>query len=288
MWWADVAFVPTKDHTQAEYEKLEAHLATQDKVAIKILCMDYGSEFLNHKFNAHLETKGTTRELTVHDTHEQVGVVEHFNRTKAEGARAMLLQSKLPQYLWAEAMSYMTWVTNHTPTRALNGQTPYEVCHGVKPNLKGIMPFGATTWVKLVGVQKLDVQAKPGRFIRYNTQTHGYCIYYPGQHQVGVEHKAVFDLRDVVTESLSFHVPDIIQSVGEQQKDILDDLEDTKEEDNEKNVEKSEKVDIQAVSDAPTAITPPPAPQNILTVPQNAHKSYDMLLPVEPNTGHGF
>lgn len=59
---------------------------TQNKVAIEILRTDCGGEFLNKKFSEHLEAKGTIHELTVHDTHEQVGVAERYNRTKAEGA----------------------------------------------------------------------------------------------------------------------------------------------------------------------------------------------------------
>ena len=57
--------------------------------------------------------------------HEQVGVIERWNRTKAELARAMLIDSKLPKFLWGEAMSHAAWIKNRSPTCGLDGETPF-------------------------------------------------------------------------------------------------------------------------------------------------------------------
>jgi hypothetical protein len=54
-----------------------------------------------------------------------------------------LSDSGLPKYLWAEAFNAVTYVHNRTPTRALGGRTPYEVVHGVKPDVSHLRAFGA-------------------------------------------------------------------------------------------------------------------------------------------------
>ncbi len=154
--WTEDDYLKTKDQTQAAYERMEMRLKTQSNIQIKILRTDRGTEFSNKKFDQHLAEKGTVRELTVHDTHEQVGVAERLNRTKVELARAMLLDSKLLRFLWAEAMSHAIWIKNRSPTRALNGKTPYATKFGKKPDMSNLVPFGTRTWVKKAKSGKLE------------------------------------------------------------------------------------------------------------------------------------
>ena len=62
----------------------------------------------------------------------------------------MLILSGLLRFLWEEAMKHSAWLQNCTPTWALQGKTPYEMCHGKKPYLAGIQEFGTTVYVMLV------------------------------------------------------------------------------------------------------------------------------------------
>ena len=70
-------------------------------------------------------------------------------RTRAERARALLIASGLPRFLWEEAMKHSAWLQDRTPHRALNGKTPYEKGNKRKPNLAGIQEFGAAAYVIL-------------------------------------------------------------------------------------------------------------------------------------------
>ena len=90
-------------------------------------------------------------------------------RTCAEHARALLLLSGLPHFLWKEAMNHLTWLQNRTPARANNGKTPYEMKNKIKPNLSGIQEFGAAAYVKDLKAGKLDARAKLGHFIGYDS-----------------------------------------------------------------------------------------------------------------------
>ena len=103
-------------------------------------------------------------------------------RTRAERARALLLASGLPHFLWQEAMLHATWLQNRTPAQVLEGKTPYEMLNKKVPNLAGIQEFGAAAYVK-----ELDARAKVWRFVGYDSESKGYRIYWPGQRSVSVE-----------------------------------------------------------------------------------------------------
>jgi transposase InsO family protein len=110
-------FLATKGETLSRYQCYEAWAKTQrDVPAIKIFGSDRGGEFTSKEFNEHLERQGTVRHLTVHDSPASNGASERANRTHISGARAMLIQAKLPGYLWAEAVNHSVWLRNQSST----------------------------------------------------------------------------------------------------------------------------------------------------------------------------
>ena len=104
----------------------------------------------------HQNQKGTVRELMVHDSPPQNGVSERGMQTRAERARALLISSGLPRFLWEKAMNYSNWLQNHTLACANKGKTPYELRHKKKPNLAGIQEFSVMAYVKDLKAGKLD------------------------------------------------------------------------------------------------------------------------------------
>ena len=83
----------------------------------------------------------------------------------------MLISSGLPQFLWEEAMKHSAWLKERSPQRALDGQTPYEIKHKMRPYLKGIPEFGTAAYVKDLKVGKLDSHAQLGRFVGYDSES---------------------------------------------------------------------------------------------------------------------
>ena len=150
-----------------------------------------------NQFTEHQDSKGTIRELTVHDSPPQNGTAERGMRTRAERVRALLLASGLPRFLWEEAMRHTTWLQNRTPTRALNGKTPFEVKHNEKPHLGGIQEFGVAAYVKDLKAGKLDARAQMGRFVGYDSESKGYRIFWPRKRTVSVERNVVFNEKDI-------------------------------------------------------------------------------------------
>jgi hypothetical protein len=132
-----VYFMPKKSETLYNYKQYDAWAKVQRNVpAIKILGSDRGGEFKSKDFTDHLEQQGTVHHLTLHDSPQSNGRVERANRTHLQNARAMLIQAKLPGFLWAEAIRHSVWLRNRTYTSSLpESKTPYEMATGTKPDL---------------------------------------------------------------------------------------------------------------------------------------------------------
>jgi hypothetical protein len=56
---------------------------------------------------------------------QQNGVAERLNWVLMERARAMLIESELPDEMWAEVMVTANYIRNRTPVSA-HGKTPWE------------------------------------------------------------------------------------------------------------------------------------------------------------------
>ena len=106
--------------------------------------------------------------------------------------RAMLHDSGLPNSLWAEAFNTATYLHNRTPTRALDGRTPFAVRYGARPDLAHLRAFGAPCAVvePLEKLKKLDDRAAMCFFVGYKYDG-GYRVWDPKK-------RVVFESRDVV------------------------------------------------------------------------------------------
>ena len=96
-----------------------------------------------------MNSRGTERRLTTHDTPQHNGVAESLNRRLLERVRAVLHSSQLPKFLWGEAIKFIVWLKNRVITRALGKVTPHEQLYGSKPDLSGVPEWGRPVWVHL-------------------------------------------------------------------------------------------------------------------------------------------
>ena len=190
------------------------------KALIKIFGCNQGGKFTGKEFTDHLKCQGTIHHLTVHDSPPQNGVSERGMRTQAECARALLIASGLPRFLWEEAMKHSAWLQDRMPARALDGKTPYEKEHKCKPNLAAIQEFGAAAYVKDLSAGKLDARAQKGRFVGYDSESKGYQIYWPKKRSVTVERNIVFNPEDANSAEDIAIIYGEAQSEGEKQKII--------------------------------------------------------------------
>jgi len=113
--------------------------------------MDRGTEFVNESLRDWSNTEGIQLQLTAPYSPSQNGVAERMNRTLVELSRAMLVASKLPEFLWEPAVAHAAYLRNMSYTTSLVNATPYQIWHGRKPNVSNLREFGAPVWVLMQG-----------------------------------------------------------------------------------------------------------------------------------------
>ncbi|GJZ98798.1 retrovirus-related pol polyprotein from transposon TNT 1-94 [Tanacetum coccineum] len=89
------------------------------------------------------ENVGISHQTLVARTPQQNGIVKRRNRTLVEAARTMLIFSKAPMFLWAEAINTACYTQNRSLIRLRYNKTPYELMHDKKPDLSFLHVFGS-------------------------------------------------------------------------------------------------------------------------------------------------
>ena len=79
---------------------------------------------------------------------DQNGVAERRNRTLIDMIRSMKSNTKLPQYLWSEALRTTVYILNRVPTKVVP-KTPFELFKGWKPSLRHIRIWGCSSEVRI-------------------------------------------------------------------------------------------------------------------------------------------
>ena len=108
---------------------------------LKVLRTDRGGEYTSTEFEEFLESAGIRHERTIPKTPQQNGVSERMNRTLVESVRSMLVDAKLPHEFWAEALSTAVYLRNRSPTKAVDGMTPFEAWVKKKPSVSHLQRF---------------------------------------------------------------------------------------------------------------------------------------------------
>ena len=107
------------------------------------ICMDYGTEFVNDDLHTWTQTQGIQLQMTALYSPSQNGVTECMNCTLVELACVMLVDSKLPEFLWELAVAHAAylWNMSYMLMPRLGNQTPYQVWHGHKPDVLHLHKF---------------------------------------------------------------------------------------------------------------------------------------------------
>ncbi|KAJ3543106.1 hypothetical protein NMY22_g3260 [Coprinellus aureogranulatus] len=206
-----------KDKSEA-FDRISGHIAmlkNQGRLP-KYMRFDNGKELINQKLKELARENGIVIEPTAPYSPSQNGVAERFNRTLMELARAMLIGKDLPVFLWDHAVAHAAYLRNRAPTRALQGQTPYEAWMGRKPNVAHLREFGSDVWVldQSNNKSKLAPRSKKMVLVGYNDGSKSIRYYDPNTRSVKVSRNFVFNENDEFTEPEVMDVPGI-RSEGE-------------------------------------------------------------------------
>ena len=162
-------------------------------------------------------------------------------------------------------MKHVVWIKNRYPHSALNGKSPYKMKHKKVPHLGNIHKFGTVVYVKDLKARKLDVCAKLGWFVIYNSESKGFHIYWPNKQSVTVEHDVIFNQEDIHTKNDHVVIPSDVLSEGEKDKVI----------------QHPEKITKTNVEQPDQQIKQKSEPQN-LKIPESSHNSIPFPSSEEP------
>ncbi|GKC59869.1 retrovirus-related pol polyprotein from transposon TNT 1-94 [Tanacetum coccineum] len=98
-----VKFLRSKDETPEIVIKLLKKIQVRLNATVHNIRIDNGTEFVNQTLKAYYEDVGISHKTSVARTPQQNGVLERRNRTLVEASHTMLIISKAPLFLWAEA-----------------------------------------------------------------------------------------------------------------------------------------------------------------------------------------
>ncbi|GJV81482.1 retrovirus-related pol polyprotein from transposon TNT 1-94 [Tanacetum coccineum] len=140
---------------------------------------DNGTEFKNATLKAYYEKLGIMQQFSIARTPQQNGVVERRNHTLVEAARTMLIFSRLPEFLWAEAVATACFTQNRSIINTRHNKTPYELLRGRKPNVEYFHVFGSLCYPTndRDDLGKMKPKADIGVFIGYSETSRGFRIY---------------------------------------------------------------------------------------------------------------
>lgn len=113
----------------------------QYKLKLRKMRTDNGSEY--SKLDMYLQERGIRRETTVPHTAQQNGRAERVNRSLSEKIACMMIDAGMAPSYWGEALLFLTYVINRTPSRPMEMSTPYEALHGIPPSLSDLRVWGS-------------------------------------------------------------------------------------------------------------------------------------------------
>ncbi|GJY33756.1 retrovirus-related pol polyprotein from transposon TNT 1-94 [Tanacetum coccineum] len=174
-----VYFLRSKDETPEIIKKFIAQAQLNYKAKVCKIRTDNGTEFKNTSLKAHYEKLGIMQQFSIARTPQQNGVVERRNRTLVEAARTMLIFSRLPEFLWAEAVATACFTQNRSIIHTRYNKTPYELLRGRKPNIAYFHVFGSLCYPTndRDDLGKMKPKADIGVFIGYSETSTGFRIY---------------------------------------------------------------------------------------------------------------
>lgn len=185
----------SKDEAAAAIKKFQAGVEVETGRKLRALRTDRGGEFTSVTFGDYCAEKGVQRQLTAPYSPQQNGVVERKNQSVMSMARCLLKAKAMPSTFWGEAVCTAVFILNRSPTKALQGKTPYEVWHGKKPAVHFMRTFGCIAHVKVTRphAKKLDDRSIKMVFVGYEPGTKGYRVYNPENGRLYVTRDVIFD-----------------------------------------------------------------------------------------------
>nr|GEW11521.1 integrase, catalytic region, zinc finger, CCHC-type, peptidase aspartic, catalytic [Tanacetum cinerariifolium] len=163
-----VIFLRSKDEAPAVIITFLKRITVLLQSPVIIIRTDNGTEFKNQVLKVYFDSVGISHQMSSVRTPQQNGVVERRNWTLVEAARTMLIFSRAPLFLWAEAIATACFTQNRSIIHCRFNKTPYKLINGKKPDISFLYVFGALCYPKndrqdigKLGAKGLDLTYAP-------------------------------------------------------------------------------------------------------------------------------
>nr|GFB74106.1 hypothetical protein [Tanacetum cinerariifolium] len=140
---------------------------------------DNDTDIKNQVLKEYFDSVGISHQMSSIRTPQQNGVVERRNQTLVEAARTMLIFSRAPLFLWAEAIATACFSQNRSIIQRQFNKTPYELINGRKPDISFLHIFRALCYPKndREDIRKLGAKGDISFFIGYSANSYAYRVF---------------------------------------------------------------------------------------------------------------
>ena len=146
--WAYGYFLRSKESIEITriFQEFQARVETAfpNWPISRFRCDNGKGEYDNSLFRGILRVGGILFEPAPPYCQHKNGVAERMIRTIIGKGRAILLDSSLPDAMWAEAIETALYLHSRSPSTSLGGRSPYEMLHGIKPDIGHLRRFGCS------------------------------------------------------------------------------------------------------------------------------------------------
>lgn len=184
-----------KSEALRHFKQFTDQLRRETSSHVSRLRTDRGAEYTSAAFRDFLHREGIAQELTTPYTPEQNGVAERDNRTIMEAVRSMLYSANVHAKFWGEALHTAVYCLNRTGTRMLDGKTPFEKWHGIRPCVSHVRIFGADAFIFVPKElrTKLAPKSTRGIFMGYSQYSKAYRIWVNSTQKIVESRDVLFD-----------------------------------------------------------------------------------------------
>ncbi|KAG8989072.1 hypothetical protein FRB90_002415 [Tulasnella sp. 427] len=177
--WGVVYWLKAKSDAATSLK--DYHVRAENHTGNKLMTIrsDNGDEF-EGDFERHCTLHGIQHQRTTVYTPQQNGVAEWLNRTLNDGVVSCLLDANMGDEYWADAVLYMMYTRNRSPSRSIPGFVPYTLWNKeTKPSVAHLRPFGCTAYVhvpKKVRKGKRAPKSIKTVFLGYDANRKAYAV----------------------------------------------------------------------------------------------------------------
>ena len=160
----------TKDEVVSKLQQYIIDVGTP-----RTLVSDGALEFKSKQFNDVCRTSGIKQQYSAPYTPEENGKIERAWGTVTGMARCMMATAGVPKQLWPYALSTAVYLKNRSIHSAHN-RTPFEMFHGMKPDISQLHIFGCKAFVLNEVRKKLDSKAREAVLLGYSHNSKTYVV----------------------------------------------------------------------------------------------------------------